>query len=139
MTRGERPRPLPSRLVRETPRPMARRAWNHNLQYLPLLLRAVPPGCARALDVGCGDGVFARQLAPLCGRVIGIDRDAASIEAARRAGGDGIEYVVGDFLTHPLEPASFDLVLSVTSLHHMDALRALERMAALLRPGGTLA
>ena len=117
---------------------MRRRAWNHNLQYLPLLLRAVPRPCGRALDVGCGDGLFTREIAPLAGQVVAIDRDEAILEVARRAGGEGIEYVAGDFLSHPLEPASFDFVLSVTALHHMDAAPALARMRELLRPGGTL-
>lgn len=113
--------------------------WNHNLQYLPLLLDAVPRPCGRALDVGCGDGLFARAIAPRCGHVVAIDRDAAILDAARRAGGGSIEYVLGDFLAHPFEAGSFDLVLSVTALHHMDAEAALRRMAELLRPGGTLA
>jgi SAM-dependent methyltransferase len=34
---------------------------------------------------------------------------------------------------------SFDLIVSVATLHHMDAGAALTRMRALLRPGGTLA
>jgi len=35
--------------------------WNHNIQYHDILLRAVPPRCQHALDVGCGTGSFARQ------------------------------------------------------------------------------
>ena len=30
--------------------------WNNSRQYHRLLLRRVPRGCARALDVGCGAG-----------------------------------------------------------------------------------
>jgi hypothetical protein len=30
--------------------------WNHNNHYHDLLLKAVPYGCQRALDVGCGLG-----------------------------------------------------------------------------------
>lgn len=36
-----------------------------------------------ALDVGCGTGQLALALAPLCRRVIGIDRDAVAIRQAR--------------------------------------------------------
>jgi SAM-dependent methyltransferase len=112
--------------------------WNHNLHYHPLVLAAAPPRCARALDVGCGEGVLARELRSVSERVVGIDLDAPSIESARAQGGEGVEYVRGDFLAHPFEPASFDLVASVAALHHMDAETALTRMADLLRPGGTL-
>ena len=33
--------------------------WNHNVHYQPVILRAVPPGCGAALEVGCGDGLLA--------------------------------------------------------------------------------
>jgi SAM-dependent methyltransferase len=112
--------------------------WNHNVHYHPLILAAAPPDCARALDVGCGDGVLTRELRFVSKRVVGIDLDAPSIELARAQGGEGVEYVVGDFLEHSFEPASFDLVASVAALHHMDAKIGLTRMAYLVRPGGAL-
>jgi SAM-dependent methyltransferase len=42
------------------------------------------------------------------------------------------------FLSYPFPAASFDLVVSVAALHHMDATAGLTRMRLLLRPGGTL-
>lgn len=115
------------------------RRWNHNVHYYPLVLGAVPPGCQRALDVGCGEGMLARQLACRVPQVVGIDQDAASIELARRQGPDGrAEFVRGDFLAHPFPPASFGLITCVAALHHMDAAAALARMGELLVPGGSL-
>jgi len=114
--------------------------WNHNLHYHPLVLRAVAPGARRSLDVGCGEGVLARDLSRVVAHVTAIDRDAASIEVARRHDdAAGVEYVVGDFMTHPFEPASFDHIASIAALHHMGAGAALSRMRELLAPGGTLA
>jgi ubiquinone/menaquinone biosynthesis C-methylase UbiE len=115
------------------------RRWNHNMQYHPVILGAVPPGCRRSLDVGCGEGMLARDLRRVVPHVTAIDRDEASIDQARRQDDDGIDYVLGDFLAHPFEPASFDLIASIAALHHMDATTALDRMRALLAPGGTLA
>ncbi len=46
--------------------------------------------------------------------------------------------MTGDFLTTAFEPASFDVVTAVASLHHMDAAAALTRMRDLVRPGGVL-
>lgn len=112
--------------------------WNHNIHYQRVLLDAVPVGAARALDVGCGEGVFTRALRQRVGHVVGLDPDRPSLELARRAGGDGIDYVEGDVLTYDFGDSSFDFVGSVTALHHMDMEAALHRMAALLRPGGTL-
>jgi hypothetical protein len=37
--------------------------YNHNEHYANLLLRQVPSDCRSALDMGCGDGGFARHLA----------------------------------------------------------------------------
>jgi SAM-dependent methyltransferase len=115
------------------------RRWNHNTHYYPLILAAVPPGCQRVLDVGCGEGTLARQLARRVPRVIGIDQDTASIELARRHGPDGrVEFVRGDFLTCPFQPASFSMITCVAALHHMDPAAALAAMSQLLVPGGTL-
>ncbi|RBQ16742.1 class I SAM-dependent methyltransferase [Spongiactinospora rosea] len=112
--------------------------WNHNIHYHPQILRAVPAGARRALDVGCGEGMLARGLRRAVPHVTGIDLHAPSVEQAREHPGD-VEYIVGDFLTHPFEPASFDVVASVATLHHMDAAAGLSRMRELLRPGGVLA
>lgn len=115
--------------------------WNHNIHYYPVLLDAVPEGCERALDVGCGEGVLARALQRCVPQVSGIDLDEPTVERARRASATlGIDYLVGDFQTYPFDPASFDFVVSAAALHHMmDAATALRRMSELLRPGGTLA
>jgi SAM-dependent methyltransferase len=115
------------------------RRWNHNVHYYPLVLAAVSPGCRQALDVGCGEGMLARQLACRVPHVVGIDQDAASVEAARSQDPDGqIEFVRGDFLAHPFPPASFGLITCVAALHHMDPAAALARMSELLVPGGRL-
>ena len=98
--------------------------WNHNLHYHRVILAAVPDGARRSLDVGCGAGMLARDMRRVVAHVTGIDRDAASIDVARREdGGAGVEYVVGDFMT---EPGSFDHIASIAALHHTDA--ALQRM-----------
>ncbi len=119
--------------------------WNHNAHYHRVILDAAPPGCDRALDVGCGQGALTRRLSRFVADVTGMDRDERSIEIARaHPRARGITYVLGDFLaepsaTWPLRADSFDLVTAVASVHHMDTEAALRRMAELLRPGGVLA
>ncbi len=113
--------------------------WNHNIYYHRVIFRALPTGAQRVLDVGCGEGTLARKLRKVVPRVTAIDLDPASVELARQHdGAEDIDYVHGDFLTHPLEPASYDAVVSVAALHHMEAAAALGRMRELLRPSGTL-
>jgi len=112
--------------------------WSHNIHHHPLVLDAVPAGAQRALDVGCGEGLLVRRLGERVATAVGIDRDEPSIERARRAGGDGVDYVLGDVLDHPFVPGSFDLVASVATLHHMDGAEGLARMRDLVRPGGVV-
>jgi SAM-dependent methyltransferase len=114
--------------------------WNHNVRYHQVILDAIPPGCAQALDVGCGTGALTRRLRRFVSHVTGVDRDERCIELARaHPGAGGIDYLPADFLASSFEPGSLDLITSVASLHHMDAEAALVRMRDLLRPGGVLA
>ncbi len=112
--------------------------WNHNLHYHPLVLAAVPPGARRALDVGTGDGLLATDLRDRVPHVVGIDVDEDVLDRAR-ARDPRVEWVLGDVTTAPLAPASFDVVASVATLHHLpDLAAALRRLAALTAPGGVL-
>jgi 2-polyprenyl-3-methyl-5-hydroxy-6-metoxy-1,4-benzoquinol methylase len=122
--------------------------WNHNSHYHRVIFEAIPAGCERALDVGCGTGRLTRELRRVIPRVTGVDRDERCIEVARSMAGAGaarsgagagdIEYRCGNFLDLPLAPGGFDLITAVASLHHMDTAAALTRMRDLLRPGGVL-
>jgi 2-polyprenyl-3-methyl-5-hydroxy-6-metoxy-1,4-benzoquinol methylase len=113
--------------------------WNHNIHYHSLVVDALPPDCGRVLDVGCGEGLLALALSRRVARVTAIDRHAPTLALARRhASADNIDYVLGDVLAHPFDPASFDPVVSVVVLHHIGLDRGLGRMAELLRPGGRL-
>ena len=103
--------------------------WNHNVHYYPLILNAVPDGARRALDVGCGEGMLARELRRRVPDVTSIDLDETSLELAEaQNANDRIRYVRGDFLTCPFEPASFDVVTTVAALHHMEVTVALGRV-----------
>jgi SAM-dependent methyltransferase len=105
--------------------------WNHNVHYQPVILRAIPPGCGAALEVGCGDGLLASRLAECCAEVTAIDRDARMIALARSraqaAGPDRMSVVEADYLAYPLADASFDFACADTLLHHMDFAAALAR------------
>ncbi len=119
---------------------MAAQRWNHNIHYYPLVLRAVPAAARSGLEIGCGDGMLARQLRRTVPQMWAIDKDETSIAAARgQDEGTGVTYLHGDFLRYQFAPESFDFIASVAALHHMDAAAALGRMRDLLRPGGTLA
>ena len=112
--------------------------WNHNTHYHRLIPRCAPPPYRRVLDVGCGEGLLTRRLAPLAGHVTGIDLSAPMIERARAlADADHLTYVCGDVLTTDLD-GPFDLVTAFATLHHMDLAAGLRRLKNLTAPGGTL-
>lgn len=110
---------------------------NHSIDRLRDLLPLVPATARTALDVGCGEGFASRALAAKGLAVTGIDPDAASLVAARTQDTTGITYLEADLLTADL-PGSYDVVVAVAVLHHMDMTAGLTRMRELLSPGGLL-
>jgi 2-polyprenyl-3-methyl-5-hydroxy-6-metoxy-1,4-benzoquinol methylase len=109
-------------------------------RYESVVLDSIPAGCKRALDVGCGNGELTRDLRRRgIPEVVGLDRDEQCIQRCRAhpQAGD-IRYIAGDLLTGDLEPASFDLVCAVATLHHTDARTGLARLRSLVAPQGVL-
>ena len=94
----------------------------------------------RALDVGCGAGFIAEELAVGGFTVTGIDPSHVAVKAARAHAGQGgldIEYVVGVGEELPFEDAAFDLVFCCDVLEHVaDLDRVVSETARVLRPGG---
>ncbi len=90
------------------------------------------------LDVGCGEGRFARMLAERGAHVVGIDPTPDLIEAGR-AKGAAVKYLLGTAERLPVDDASADLVICYLVLIDVnDHRRAIAEMARALRPGGRL-
>ncbi|PDP85889.1 SAM-dependent methyltransferase [Glycomyces fuscus] len=116
-------------------------SWDHNSHYHDHLLRHVPPHCTRALDVGCGGGRFARVLASRGIAVDAIDPEPRMISMARGRTPPRlpVDYRVAALEETEPRPGGYGFVSSIASIHHMPFVPSLERMAAALAPGGTLA
>ena len=99
----------------------------------------------RVLDVGCGFGDTAIQLAQRVGpsgSVLGIDCCAAFLEIARKdaatAGVDNIQFIEGDAQFHPFEP-EYDFCFSRFGTQFFEnAVVGLKNMRRALKPGGTM-
>lgn len=105
------------------------------------------PQYPRVLDVGCGNGRFARFLEGRLGAnfdYCGVDESSLGLAEARRRLGEraNVSFVEADFTT-TLPPGVFHLVALFGVLHHVPArsnrLELLMRLATRLRAGGLLA
>ena len=93
----------------------------------------------RVLDIGCGGGILAEDLARAGARVTGLDPSRETILVARahaRGLGLPIEYRVG-FAEKLRVRAAFDVVFAVDVLEHVSRLDAtLDAAIRALKPGG---
>ncbi len=101
--------------------------------------RPRPPG--RALDLGCGRGLYTLELARRGWLSVGVDAVPAAIEAARRQATDRVTFVVGDVTHLPAGLGRFDFFLDVGCFQGLDAgqRRAeAEGVTALANPKATM-
>lgn len=94
-----------------------------------------------ALDIGCGGGLAAEPLARMGARVTGVDASERAVDAARRharAAGLDIDYRRG--AVEELDERTFDIVLALEVIEHVDDVDAfVAAAAARTAPGGLLA
>jgi SAM-dependent methyltransferase len=112
----------------------------HDLQADPIgtwLPGALPQHGRRALDAGCGSGRHTLVLADRFDEVIGVDLSAEMVRlATARRTRPNIAYRHADLMGFG-DPAGFDLVLSINTLHHVPDLDgALDHLRRLTRPAG---
>lgn len=110
-----------------------------------LLEYARPQAGQHVLDVACGTGSVARQVAPIvgqAGRVVASDISNAMLSVARALpapAGAEIDWRQGDALALDLPDASFDLVLCQQGLQFFrDRAAALREMRRVLKSDGRL-
>jgi SAM-dependent methyltransferase len=93
-------------------------------------------GWRRALDVGCGDGLFFGTLLRYAEEVEGIEPDENVVSAEARAAGQ-VHVRPFDATFRPGRP--YDLVVFLDVLEHLDNAEAtVSHTAALMETGGTL-
>ncbi|HTI66546.1 MAG TPA: methyltransferase domain-containing protein [Caulobacteraceae bacterium] len=119
------------------------------LQLAPLGRRALaalaPQPGERVLDIGCGGGETALDLARAVapdGAVVGVDLSGAVLAFARRAadGCESVRFVEADAQVFPFGPAAFDAAFSRFGvMFFADPTAAFVNIRRSLRPDGRLA
>ena len=120
--------------------------WVRTLQNLvPARLREFDPVVGdwrgkRVLDLGCAGGFMAEALAARGALVTGLDPAVAAVAAGRaksRASGSAVDYLAGTGERQPFADDSFDVVVCVDVLEHVQDLTAvIAETRRVLRPGG---
>ncbi len=107
-----------------------------------LVAKIPAPKDAAALDLACGTGDIAFELAAAGSRVIGVDITPRMVRLAslkpQRFRHD-VSFVTGDMMALPIPDATFDVVTTGYGLRNVpDLAGALAEIHRVLRPGGLL-
>jgi len=98
------------------------------MDFAAFALAHVPSPPARVLEIGCGQGALALELAQAGYEVVAIDPEAPEGPIFRRVSLEDFD-----------EPGPFATVVASLSLHHIEDLpAALDKIGALLSPDGVL-
>jgi SAM-dependent methyltransferase len=105
-------------------------------QIIPLVLEHLR-GTSRVLDIGCGEGQVARQVAA-CGRQLVVGIDPAPAQLARAVGrGGGARYGRASGERLPFRDGSFDAAVCCLVIEHVPDVEAVfGEVARVLAPGG---
>jgi SAM-dependent methyltransferase len=118
--------------------PLGRAA--HRVELAAIERVAAPHAGERALDAGCGSGIYSAWLAERGLAVTGVDRDSQMLVAARRRT-PSVDFREGELTALPFGDGEFDLALAVTVFCFLDEherLSAARELLRVLRPGGRI-
>jgi SAM-dependent methyltransferase len=104
----------------------------------PELRTLVPAPDGLVVEIGCGEGRVGRELLGLGHAVVGVERSATLVHAARTAD-PPLTVVHADAAALPINDASARTVVACMSLHDVDDLDGtVHEIARVLEPGGRL-
>ncbi len=126
------------------PEHVRQRLLLRKVRYMQETLSAAGLGNgARGLDIGCGHGWYACEMARLGHQMVGVDRSPAQIRMAERYAQEQCvecRFLAVDAAKLPFDDGHFDFVYAINVLHHVvdpeGQLQVLEEIVRVLKPGG---
>jgi SAM-dependent methyltransferase len=108
---------------------------SHSDHYIPWLMRQLPRRLGQVAEVGCGSGTLTATLAPIADRLLALDLSPVMLDLARKrcARWTNVTFEQADASQWQPAPRSLDAIVSVATLHHLEADVVLPRWAAALR------
>ena len=108
--------------------------------YAPFFFEEIVPAAqGLTLEIGCGEGRVARQLASRAHNVAALDSSTTLVRSAREADGRSA-YLVADATALPFADATFQTVVAYNSLQTMtlmaDMAQAVREAGRVLKPSG---
>ncbi len=99
--------------------------------------------CNRILDIGCGDGSISLPLLKGDNSLTLLDLSESMLSVVRSrippGHSNAVQLLHGDFMGLNFQPDSYDLIICLGVLAHVDSpARFIQKIATLLTPGGSL-
>lgn len=115
---------------------IGRLRWQRRVE---MLLRGVRPGM-RILEVGCGTGLLTEEIAKRDVRLYSLDISHELLkQAAQRSGNKDIVFFCSSAYELGFADSSFDQIIGMSVLHHLDMDRAWQEFHRILKKGGKVA
>jgi 2-polyprenyl-3-methyl-5-hydroxy-6-metoxy-1,4-benzoquinol methylase len=94
---------------------------------------------SRVLEIGCGTGLFTKELARTDNTIVAIDiSDSLIMKAKERVSSTNVNFIVGNAYETEFKSGSFDFVIGSSSLHHLEVDSALNEFNRILKSGGRM-
>ena len=116
--------------------PAGKRRWARRCRLFEMF---VGNHHSRVLEIGCGTGLFTKELAGNDNVMVAIDiSERLIVKAKARVSSHKVHFIAGNAYDSGFKTECFDFIIGASSLHHLDVHQALKEFLRILKPGGRI-